>query len=553
MKNRSGIFKIIVFGYVCINLSAHTTYTSSQIPDQSIGKKIKTVLHAPRNFYYGAKALFTSKKNVQQTHKTLWFKTIKNQIMPWQNKKELLTNLLLNTPDLINEKDDSGQTALLLAVSFGNIDMVKTFIQAGANIEATTYFEQTPLLMAAHSGNSNAINALIQANANIYAKDIDGRTSLHLAAKSGNSDTIKALIQANANKEATDNNGQTPLHLAAQSGNSDAINALIQANANIEARNRYNNTPLHFAAYSGKSDAINAMIQAKANIKATNNAGQTPLHMAANCDNSDTINALIQAKANIAAIDNDGNTPLHIAATSYPEIEKLLINHGANLSVQNKLGQTSLQRLTNNHIPEGAWDYAINSMNLERIMHLLNYRPDLIDTTNSLHQTALFIAAKNNDSHTANALLVSYKANPNIPDNDGQTALHWAARSENESIITSLIQHGALNSPDNNGQSPIDITNSPAIKNLIIEQLISAHRQQSLFKANLKKLYEIYQHGDPTPLVQVLGGTTPIRQLTEIPQTTTQGARNFFNDLGILDPIINELNKLPGFAVPQNR
>ena len=499
-----------------------------------------------------------------------------------------------------NERDYFGRTPLHIAAKECDSETIKTLIHEGeADKEATDNGGNTPLHKAASSKNNETLKALITEGANVNATNDTGETPLYLAAKFGNGDTINELLLAKADIETTTSEYEnTPLLFAAQCHNLDTAMTLLANGANAKAKSKGEETPLHRAAlfmfdFKAKAplikeayaetkkhkdpalplaaevennDFTKALLAKGADINATNTVGMTPLHFAAEEGNVTFVKTMIANGANLnITTKHYKETPLHRAVLKYrSEITKLLISSGANPNIPNTWGRIPLQVAIGDATLEDAWDEALRRDDENKMKSILIFNPDFInkpfsaddDQTLLLEddgdRTLLHKAIRTNKSSLLKALL-SCGADPNIPDAAGKTALYWAVNKERSEMIKKLIQHGALNSPDNNGQRPIDITNSPAIKNLIIEQLISAHRQQSLFKANLKKLYEIYQHGDPTPLVQVLGGTTPIRQLTEIPQTTTQGARNFFNDLGILDPIINELNKLPGFAVPQNR
>eukprot|EP00854_Cymbomonas_tetramitiformis_P002559 gene2559-3313_t len=64
--------------------------------------------------------------------------------------------------------------------------------------------QQTALHWAASHGRSEVIRSLIQAGANVEAKDVDLDTALHWAAMNGHTDTVQSLIEAEADLEARD-------------------------------------------------------------------------------------------------------------------------------------------------------------------------------------------------------------------------------------------------------------------------------------------------------------------------------------------------------------
>lgn len=71
--------------------------------------------------------------------------------------------------------------------------------------------------------------------------------------------------------------------------------------------------------------------------------GFTGLHIVASTDLIETAQVLISKGIDVNAINEDGNTALHIA--NYPEMTEFLIQNGANINAQNKLGNTPLLEL----------------------------------------------------------------------------------------------------------------------------------------------------------------------------------------------------------------
>lgn len=92
-----------------------------------------------------------------------------NQI---QNVKELLESY----PELINEKNGEGLTALHYACDRGNLEMVQFLVEEGANVNIQDSYGETPLHVAKIADELEIINYLITKGADMNKKNIDGFT-----------------------------------------------------------------------------------------------------------------------------------------------------------------------------------------------------------------------------------------------------------------------------------------------------------------------------------------------------------------------------------------
>ena len=131
---------------------------------------------------------------------------------------EKLKTMLTGNPDLVNSKDESGNTPLHYANS---PEIALLLLDNKADIEAKENSGGTPLHAAVNSGHVDVATVLLAHGANANAKSVTGLTPLHVAALTDNADgkenaaAMAELLLANkADVRAKDIDGNTPLDWA---------------------------------------------------------------------------------------------------------------------------------------------------------------------------------------------------------------------------------------------------------------------------------------------------------------------------------------------------
>ncbi|XP_059958238.1 KN motif and ankyrin repeat domain-containing protein 1 isoform X5 [Mesoplodon densirostris] len=101
--------------------------------------------------------------------------------------------------DVNAKASQAGQTALMLAVSHGRIDMVKGLLACGADVNIQDDEGSTALMCASEHGHVEIVNLLLaQPGCNGHLEDNDGSTALSIALEAGHKD-IAVLLYAHVN------------------------------------------------------------------------------------------------------------------------------------------------------------------------------------------------------------------------------------------------------------------------------------------------------------------------------------------------------------------
>ena len=119
----------------------------------------------------------------------------------------------------VDMKFKTGFRALHMAAYYGNTAIVKTLIEAGADVDfradVGSHAEgKTPLYLAAEHGATLAVIELLKAGADVDIASDEGKTPLLIAAEWGKYDCVSLLIYAGADVDWIDDSGNTAMSLA---------------------------------------------------------------------------------------------------------------------------------------------------------------------------------------------------------------------------------------------------------------------------------------------------------------------------------------------------
>lgn len=155
-------------------------------------------------------------------------------------------------PELLNLKPKERDQLLLNATEQGNVTVVKSLLELGANTSERDDLGSTPLLRASYNGNLEIAQLLIDSGADLEDKDEFGNTPLFWATLNSHFEICKMLLDNGANVNARSESGGTALHLAAFYGDLSIAKLLVERGADINVVDDNGRTPREDAIANDK-------------------------------------------------------------------------------------------------------------------------------------------------------------------------------------------------------------------------------------------------------------------------------------------------------------
>ncbi len=272
---------------------------------------------------------------------------------PVKASKEAKPTPVKKAPGAVVEPTPVPALALISAVSFGKVDVAKSLLANGANINEKDADGSTPLMLASE-GNAYLPNSvplvqiLIDARASLEMRDLRGRTALHRAAAGGRTNVVGLLLDSGALLNTKTNDGATPLFYAVEFGKIPVLELLIARHAQLDLADATETTPLMIASEGNaylpnNTPMVETLLTAGAKVDKVDAHGRSALHRASAAPKVEAVRLLLEhhAKPNLRA--RDGSTPLIQAVTfSRPAVAEVLINHGADVNLADANGTTPL-------------------------------------------------------------------------------------------------------------------------------------------------------------------------------------------------------------------
>ena len=373
----------------------------------------------------------------------------------YKNAKDITEILIENGADL-KMMDFKTWNSVMYAAAFSDLYTISLLTEKDSTLLNTkTEFNVTPLHIASEYNNLETVMYLCtNSNIDINARDIDGWTALYHAAHSKSIETYNLLIILGADTNIADNNNVLPetvltreieddineirdidieLFKSIEKNDYKNMRALINRGANINAKDGYGLSALHLAIKNNSIDSINVLLANRnIDLEATLPEGYFT-HLDNNSDD-----AVYIGKATpllYAIVKSNGNS----------KIVNLLIRKGANVNAIDEEGWSSF-----------LYASAFGDTSILRSIVYKNRK--LINTKTKNNVTPLHMAVVYDNIENIRYLVKNLKVDINAQDDDGWTALYYAAANNKKEAYNLLLRLGAdKNIANNEGLKPADV------------------------------------------------------------------------------------------------
>ncbi len=335
-----------------------------------------------------------------------------------------------------NTGDEKSDSSIHEAAAAGDINMVKSLLSSGIDVNVKGRQEYTPLHHAAENGHANLVKFLISRGADLEVRNHNGRTPLALAACRGHKGMVELLIAQGADFNTQDIWYKRLLHHAVENGHTELAAFLIDKGADIESETNLDYTALTLAASKGHRLMVELLISKGADVNTKEQMKYSPLHYAAMHGHYEITKLLVDAGANVNAEDSRSRTPLYKAVLAgHKDVAGLLVKNQA-------------------YVPFPHLHFAAFMGDLTKVKKIIKEGVE-VDSKDGEGRTPLIFAALGGNRQVVE-LLVEKGADINARNEQGRTILHTIARKGDKDMVELLISKGAdVNAKANTGAATI--------------------------------------------------------------------------------------------------
>ena len=372
-----------------------------------------------------------------------------------------LVNFFCGAETDINLKTNDERNIFHIAADYGHLGLGKTLINKhNFDVQISDKYGWTALHFAVRNDSYELVKFFVDIGADVNLKTNLGWNCLHIAALYGYSTLCKTLVNRhNFDVKTEDSDGWTALHYSARNGSYELVKFFAVMGTNINLKTNLGLNCLHITALYGHLPLCKTLIN-KHNFDAqiADNDGCTAFHYSARNGSYELVKFFIDMGTDINIITNDGKNCFHIAALyGHLNLCKVFIEkHNFDVRKETNYGWTALHFSARNgsfdlfsYILDKGSEIFCKTKKMENVLHLsslyghfdicefvLKYFIKDYEDNNMKKQYAL------NGKSYSSQVFYKYKIIfLHAMDVDGNTYLHLAARGNEAKVCKLLLRY----------------------------------------------------------------------------------------------------------------
>lgn len=364
-----------------------------------------------------------------------------------------LARLLLEAKVYTGQRDAAGNTPLHIAIGRGEVPIVWSLIDGGADLAAANPEEVTPLSLAVYRGDAAVAQRLLDGSAPPEGMTPDGDRVLPWAIRHGRLVFVRRLMEGGADPHQKDAAGNPLLHVAIEAGRNDLAAELLKLGADAAAVNAANESALVAALRRDWRDFVHPLVLAGADPNLPDGSGKVPLQAAMDARDLSLAKQLVE----LGARPPDGSWAAALwkaYAASDLEVCRLLLGLGISADLRDDAGRRPVEAALADDRPDFlhlflSYGAEGDTLFYEACRRRAAHQVSLLIAHCGLPKplpapfldTPLGAAIRNNDARSA-SLLLARGAPPDQPAAEGQAPLHLAVALGNPEIVARLLKCG---------------------------------------------------------------------------------------------------------------
>ena len=243
----------------------------------------------------------------------------------------------------IDNTNEEGKTALMLACERGHEDIVHSLLSAGANVDIQDNKGLSALMLAGMHNHISIIHMLLEANANPHLTIFDGSNAIMIACQHGSYEVVELLISKGVDYKYQQEDGVNAFMLACQSGHTQIVKLLLKEQVDPSVQNKNGWNGFIMACENGHTQIVKLLLKEQVDPNVQMKGGWNAFMLACLNGHIQIVKMLLKKKVDPNIQRNDGMNALMLACKNgHTKIAELLLKERVDPNVQENNGITAL-------------------------------------------------------------------------------------------------------------------------------------------------------------------------------------------------------------------